>query len=71
MEMIGFIKVDASGDWDDNIQDYIFEEVDAQTFFNISRIEWYQVKEDYVIFGVIGYETVFRTSTKIFAEAIF
>ena len=71
MEMIGFIQIDASGDWDEKIQDYVFEEVDEPTFFNISRIEWYQVKEDYVIFGVIGYETVFRTVRKTFEQAIF
>ena len=64
-----FIEVSASGEWDDELNDYVFEDVDEITFFAIECIEWFQQKEDCVIFGVKGYDTAFKTDTAAFIKA--
>lgn len=61
-----FIEVIASGEWDDELKDYVFEEVDAPTFFAEDQIQWMQVLDDYVIIGIIGYETVFKANLSVF-----
>ena len=61
-----FIEVKASGEWDDEQKDYVFEEVDARTFFAEDQIQWMQVHDDYVIIGIIGYETVFKANLSVF-----
>ena len=64
-----FIEVIASGEWDDELKDYVFEEVDAPTFFAEDQIQWMQVLDDYVIIGIIGYETVFKTDKNVIFQA--
>ena len=64
-----FIEVTESGEWNDDLSDYDFEEVDSPTFFAVDQIQWFQVQEDCVIFGVIGYEMAFKTETTAFDDA--
>ena len=64
-----FIEVTESGEWDEELQDYVFTEADAPTFFAVDQIQWFQQTEDYVIIGIIGYETVFKTETEAFIKA--
>lgn len=56
-----FIEVSASGEWDSEKENYDFEPVNNPTYFNASRIEWFDINYDdmSVCFGVIGYQTVF------------
>lgn len=64
-----FIEVIASGTWDEDIQDYLYDDVDAPTFFAFDQIQWFQQHEDFVVIGIIGYETVFKTKTSAFIDA--
>ena len=64
-----FIEVIASGEWDDELQDYDFEAVDTPTFFAEDQIQWMQIDDDSVIVGIIGYTTVFRTSFTVFNDS--
>lgn len=52
-----FIEVKEYGEWNEEMQDYDFEKVDTPTFFAIDQIQWFHPHKDYIIFGVIGYET--------------
>ena len=61
-----FIEVTHSGEWNEEMQDYAFEKVDAPTFFAEDQVQWFQLKQDCVIFGIIGYETAFKTTFAAF-----
>lgn len=63
-----FVEVTASGEWDDDLQDYEFETVDAPTFFAADQIQWFQKHEDCIIFGVIGYETAFKAPLSVYYD---
>ena len=65
-----FIEVTASGEWDDELKDYVFEEVDSPTFFAIDQIQWFQPHKDYIVFGVIGYETAFKAEIPSYPQNV-
>lgn len=59
-----FIEINASGNWDDDLQDYLFEDVDKPAYFSTDIIEWFEINHDdmSVIFGCRGYTTVFKST---------
>ena len=65
-----FIEVTESGEWNEELQDYDFEEVDTQTFFAIDQIQWFQPHKDYIVFGVIGYETAFKADIPSYPQKV-
>ena len=61
-----FLEVTESGDWNNDLNDYEFTPVDAPTFFAEDQVQWFQLKQDCVILGIIGYETAFKTTFAVF-----
>ena len=65
-----FIEVTESGEWNEELQDYDFEVVDTPTFFAIDQIQWFQPHKDYIVFGVIGYETAFKAEIPSYPQNV-
>ena len=55
-----FIEVSHCGEWNAESGCYEFEEIDCPAYFRADLIEWFSVDDDGVIFGLKGYETVFK-----------
>ena len=61
-----FIEVSEFGEWDDEINDYKYEDVDKPTFFAVDRIEWFQMndEDDSLTIGIIRFDSVFKVTNR-------